>query len=98
MEQDRIHIKLARRTPEERQADETRRLDPFMRALKAIHTAATPEIESVASMQITSPLTPALTVGGVLSKQEIASLFACTLPAWSVMDTWIVAFSRSSTA
>ena len=40
MEQDRIHIKLARRTPEERQADETRRLDPFMRALKAIHTAA----------------------------------------------------------
>ena len=35
MEQDRIHIKLARRTPEERQADETRRLDPFMRALKA---------------------------------------------------------------
>ena len=25
MEQDRIHIKLARRTPEERQADETRR-------------------------------------------------------------------------
>ena len=37
MEQDRIHIKLARRTPEERQADETRRLDPFMRALKAIH-------------------------------------------------------------
>lgn len=42
MEQDRIHIKLARRTPEERQADETRRLDPFMRALKAIHTAATP--------------------------------------------------------
>lgn len=43
MEQDRIHIKLARRTPEERQADETRRLDPFMRALKAIHTAATPE-------------------------------------------------------
>ena len=42
MEQDRIHIKLARRTPEERQADETRRLDPFMRALKAIHTAAGP--------------------------------------------------------
>ena len=35
MEQDRIHIKLARRTPEERQADETRRLDPSMRALKA---------------------------------------------------------------
>ena len=29
MEQDRIHIKLARRTPEERQADETRRLDPI---------------------------------------------------------------------
>ena len=62
------------------------------------YTAATPEVESVASMQITSPLTPALTVGGVLSKQEIASLFACTLPARSVMDTWIVAFSRSSTA
>ena len=47
MEQDRIHIKLARRTPEERQADETRRLDPFMRALKAIHTAATPETMNV---------------------------------------------------
>ena len=46
----------------------------------------------------TSPLTPTLTVGGMLSKQEIASLFACTLPARSVMDTWIVAFSRSSTA
>ena len=51
MEQDRIHIKLARRTPEERQADETRRLDPFMRALKAIHTAATPETMNVEDLE-----------------------------------------------
>ena len=40
MEQDRIHIKLARRTPEERQADETRRLDPFMRCL--LYTSPSP--------------------------------------------------------
>ncbi len=51
MEQDRIHIKLARRTPEERQADETRRRDPFMRALKAIHTAATPETMNVEDLE-----------------------------------------------
>ena len=51
MEQDRIHIKLACRTPEERQADETRRLDPFMRALKAIHTAATPETMNVEDLE-----------------------------------------------
>ena len=51
MEQDRIHIKLARRTPEERQADETRRLAPFMRALKAIHTAATPETMNVEDLE-----------------------------------------------
>ena len=50
MEQDRIHIKLARRTPEERQADETRRLDPFMRA-SSIHTAATPETMNVEDLE-----------------------------------------------
>lgn len=38
-----IHMKLTRRTPEQRQAAEQRRLDPFLRALRAIHTAATPE-------------------------------------------------------
>lgn len=47
MEQDHIHIKLARRALEERQAGETHRLDPFIRALKAIHTAATPETINV---------------------------------------------------
>ena len=43
MEQDRPHMKLARRTPEQRREAEQRRLDPFLRALKAIHSAATPE-------------------------------------------------------
>lgn len=36
-------MKLARRTPEQRREAEQRRLDPFLRALKAIHSAATPE-------------------------------------------------------
>ena len=43
MEQDRPHMKLARRTPEQRREAEQRRLDLFLRALKAIHSAATPE-------------------------------------------------------
>ncbi len=41
---DRTHMKLVRRTPEQRRQAEERRLDPFLRALKAIHTAATPEV------------------------------------------------------
>lgn len=36
-------MKLTRRSKEERQSAETRRLDPVMRALKAIHSATSPE-------------------------------------------------------
>ncbi len=43
MEEDRIHIRLARPGAEQRREAERRRLDPFLRALRAIHTAATPE-------------------------------------------------------
>ena len=51
MEQDPIRMKLTRRTPEQRQDDEKRRLDPFLRALKAIHTAATPEVMDVEDLR-----------------------------------------------
>ena len=51
MEQDPIRMKLARPTPEQRRADEKRRLDPFLRALKAVHTAATPETMDVEDLE-----------------------------------------------
>ena len=51
MEQDPIRMKLTRRTPEQRQDDEKRRLAPFLRALKAIHTATTPEVMDVEDLE-----------------------------------------------
>ena len=74
MEQDRIHIKLARRTPEERQADETRRLDPFMRALKAIHTAATPETMNVEDLEKRARAGAAGPLGGPHGGHELGAL------------------------
>ena len=43
--EERFHwkMKLTRRTPEQREAAETRRLAPMMRALKTIHSAASPQ-------------------------------------------------------
>lgn len=38
-----LHMTLKRRSEEERKAAETRRLDPVMRALKAIHSSTSPE-------------------------------------------------------
>ena len=38
-----LHMKLVRRTTEQKAAAEQRRLAPMMRALKAIHSATSPE-------------------------------------------------------
>ena len=38
-----LHMKLVRRTTEQKAAAEQRRLAPMMRALKAIHSASSPE-------------------------------------------------------
>lgn len=43
MDQDKIHIKLQGLAPKPRTAAESQRLDPFLRALRAIHSAAAPE-------------------------------------------------------
>lgn len=43
MEHEPVRMKLIRHTPEQQRQAEQRRLDPFLRALRAIHTAATPE-------------------------------------------------------
>ena len=43
MDQDKIHIKLQGHSQKQQAAAETQRLDPFLRALRAIHSAATPE-------------------------------------------------------
>lgn len=45
------HMKLARRTSEERSAAETKRLAPFMKALKAIHSSTTPETMNVEDLE-----------------------------------------------
>lgn len=42
-EQTTNHMKLVKRTPEQRKAAEDRRLDPMMRALKALHSATNAE-------------------------------------------------------
>ena len=51
MEEPRIRKKLIRPTAEQRQDEEKRRLDPFLRALRAIHTAATPETMDVEDLE-----------------------------------------------
>ena len=43
MDSNPIRMKLKRPSPQQRQQAEKRRLAPFMRALKAVHSAATPE-------------------------------------------------------
>ncbi|WP_297211713.1 alpha/beta hydrolase [uncultured Flavonifractor sp.] len=43
MDQDNIHIKLQGRSRNQHSAAEAQRLDPFLRALRAIHSAATPD-------------------------------------------------------
>lgn len=52
MEHDRTHMKLTRRrTQAQRQEAEQRRLDPFLRALRAVHSAATPETMDVEDLE-----------------------------------------------
>ena len=51
MENAPIRRKLIRPTAAQRQTEETRRLDPFLRALRAVHTAATPEVMDVADLE-----------------------------------------------
>jgi monoterpene epsilon-lactone hydrolase len=46
-----IRMKLKRATPEQRHEAETRRLAPFMRALKTIHSAATPETMNLEDLE-----------------------------------------------
>ena len=51
MDQDKIHIKLQGLAPKPRTAAETQRLDPFLRALRAIHSAATPETMNLEDLE-----------------------------------------------
>ena len=51
MDQDKIHIKLQGRLSKPQSTAENQRLDPFLRALRAIHSAATPETMNLEDLE-----------------------------------------------